>query len=62
MERFLISPITVECLFARINSIITFRMELETNGFSFFNNGSLPAALLRGTFLWAFLKSLYFKC
>lgn len=34
MERFLISPIAVECLFARINSLITSRMELETNGLS----------------------------
>lgn len=56
MERFLISPIAVECLFARMNSLITFRMELETNGLSIFNNGNLPATALKGTFLWAFLN------
>lgn len=56
MERFLISPIAVECLFARINSLITSKMELETNGLSIFNNGSLPAASLRENFLWAFLN------
>lgn len=32
-------------------------MGLETNGLSIFNNGSLQATSLRGTFLWTF-KSL----
>lgn len=56
MERFLISPVAVECLFARINSWVTCRMVLETNGLSIFNNGSLTATSLRRNFLWAFLN------
>lgn len=56
MERFLISPVAVECLFASINSWVTSKMGLETNGLSIFNNGNLTATSLRGNFLWAFLN------